>query len=83
MLQVLVCFAAIDDAILATIDLKQEEHIVLVDLAAIVALDELVNSALYLNHLVKQARIRSVHTVTTTFSLNFGIDALLLDEVTF
>ena len=52
MLQVLVSLAAVDDTFLAAIDLEQEEHVVLVDFAAVVALDEFIDGSLYLKHLV-------------------------------
>ena len=52
MLQVLVCLATVDDTFLAAIDLEQEEHVVLVNFAAVVALNEFIDGSLYLKHLV-------------------------------
>ena len=42
-LQVLVRLTAVDDSILRSVDLEQEKHVVLIDLAAIVALDDVID----------------------------------------
>ena len=80
-LQVLVCLATVDDTFLAAIDLEQEEHIVLVDFAAVVALDEFIDGSLHLKHLVKEARLCRVILVSRTLALDFSVDPLFLDEV--
>ena len=45
-LEVLVGLAAIDDSILAAVDLKQEQHVVLIDAARVIALHKLVDCVL-------------------------------------
>ena len=51
-LQVLIRLTAVDDSILGSVDLKQEQHVVLIDLAAIVALNDVVDSDLNLGQFV-------------------------------
>ena len=80
-LQVLVRLAAVDDAFLATVDLEQEEHVVLIDFAAVVALHEFINSCLNLQHFIEKARLRGVVLVTGSLALDFSVNPLLLDEV--
>ena len=46
MLQVLVSLAAIDNTVFATIDLEQEKHVMFINLAAIISLNELVDGGL-------------------------------------
>lgn len=83
MLKILVLLTAIYNTLFATIYLEQEQHVVLINLAAIVALDEFIDSTSNLYKFVKQARIRRVHAVTTSFPFDLSIDTLLLNEVAF
>ena len=64
MLKVLVSLAAVNDTFLAAINLEQEEHVVLVDFAAVVALDEFIDGSLHLEHLVEKARLCRVVLVS-------------------
>ena len=43
MLQILVHLAAIDNAFLRTIDLEEEKHVVLINLAVIIALYQIID----------------------------------------
>ena len=59
-LQVLVRLAAVDDSVFGPIDLEQEKHVVLIDLAAIVALDDVVDSDLNLSQFILLAARRLI-----------------------
>ena len=63
-LQVLVSLATVNDTFLAAINLEQEEHVVLVDFAAVVALHEFIYGSLHLEHLVEKARLCCVVLVS-------------------
>lgn len=82
-LKILVLLTAIYNTLFATIYLEQEQHVVLINLGCIVALDEFIDSTSNLYKFVKQARIRRVHAVTTSFPFDLSIDTLLLYEVAF
>ena len=81
MLQVLIGLAAVDDSILTAIDLEQEQHVVLVDLALVVTLHKFVDCVLDLLQVIKLSRGRPIRRVISRFSLNISINALLFDEV--
>ena len=59
-LQVLVRLAAVDYAVLRAINFEQEEHIVLINLAAIIALHEVVNCNLDFGQFVHLSARRQV-----------------------
>ena len=80
-LQVLVRLAAVDYAVLRAINFEQEEHIVLINLAAIITVDQVVDRFLDLLQLIVQARLYNIGSVPTALSLNLGVDSLLLDQV--
>ena len=80
-LQILVRLAAVDDSIFRAIDLKQEEHVVLINLAIVVALNEIVDSDLHFSQFILfQARWQVV-LVNSLLALNLGIDPLLFDQI--
>ena len=80
-LQVLVRLTAVDDSVLRSVDLEQEKHVVLIDLAAIVALDDVVDSDLNLSQFILLAARRLIRWVKPLLSLHLCIDPLLLDEL--
>ena len=80
-LQVLVRLAAVDDSVLGPVYLEQEKHVVLIDLAAVVALDDVVNSDLHFGQFVLLAARRLIRWVKPLLSLHLCVDPLLLDEL--
>ena len=81
MLKVLVHLAAVDNAIFASIDLEQEKHVMFINLAAIISLNELVDGGLDAPQIITFCVSRYIGIVKTLLSLNFCIDPLFLDEV--
>ena len=82
MLQILVRLAAIDDSVFRAIDLEQEEHVVFINLAIVVALNKVIDSDLHFSQFVLfQARWQVV-LVNSLLALNLGIDPLLFDQIT-
>ena len=53
MLQVFIRLAAIDDAILTAVYLEQEKHVMFIDLTAVIALHQLVDSGINDNKFIK------------------------------
>lgn len=80
-LQVFVRLAAPHDAIFRSVDLEQEEHVVLINLAAVIALNELVDLLFDLLQLgqFQHGRVVEGHT-RLLHAQDRRIDPLLLDE---
>ena len=52
-LQVLIGLTAINDSFFRTIDFKEEKHVMFVNLAAIIAFNQVVDSSIYFNQIVE------------------------------
>ncbi len=53
MFQVLIGLTAIDDSFLRAVDFKQEKHVMFIDLAAVIAFDQVVDCSIYFNQIVE------------------------------
>ena len=82
MLQILVRLAAIDDSVFRAIDLEQEEHVVFINLAIVVALNKVIDSDLHFSQFVLFQTRWQVVLVNSLLALNLGIDPLLFDQIT-
>ena len=81
MFQVLIRLAAVNDSVLRAVDLEQEEHVVLIDLASVVALHKVVDLARHRRKLIQLSRRGSIRPINSLLSLNLSIDPLLLHKV--
>ena len=53
MFQVLIGLTAIDDSFFRAVDFKEEKHVVLVNLAAVIAFHKIVDGCIYFNQIVE------------------------------
>lgn len=73
--------AAVDDAILRAIYLEQEEHIVLINFAAIVALHQVVYCNLDFSQVIHLTARGQVMRVKSLLAIHFCVDPLLLHKL--
>ena len=83
MLKIFVCLTAVDNTIFRTIDLKQEKHVVLIDFVTIVTLYKVIDCDLDLGQVILLTTRRHVRWIKSLLTLNFSINSLLFDKLTF
>jgi len=81
MLQVLIGLAAPNDTVFGAIDLEEEQHVMLVNLTAIITLHELIDCILNLFQLILLSTRYNVVWIQPLLALHFCIDPLLLDKL--